>query len=279
MPELPEVETVRLGLLPALKGRKLVRVTLRRKDLRKPFPAGFAQKLTGAGVLGIARRAKYLLIRLDNDLTLLTHLGMSGRMRFLEAKETPGPHDHVLLETDKGLRIVFCDPRRFGLMTLLATKKEADHPLLRDIGPEPLDAAFTGKALANILAGRKTAIKTALMDQRLIAGIGNIYASEALFRAKISPLRPAHRLTGPETSRLASAIRLVLKAAIKAGGSSLKDHARPDGKMGYFQHSFAVYDRSGQACPGCSCDLSRTGGIQRIVQGGRATFYCPHAQR
>ncbi len=282
MPELPEVETVRRGLAPVLEGRRLARVVVRRPDLRIAFPEGFARRLEGRRVARLARRAKYLLAHFDDaGEVLLVHLGMSGRMVVegpgrANAPRDPSPHDHVTFETDAGARVVFNDPRRFGLMTLVAPDALDRHPLLAGLGPEPLDPAFTAEALAGRLAGRATTIKAALLDQRNVAGLGNIYVCEALFRAGLSPRRRAGSIRGARAERLVTAIRAVLGEAIAAGGSSLRDHRRPDGELGYFQHSFAVYDRAGDRCPGCVC---AAGAIRRIVQGQRSTFYCPARQR
>jgi formamidopyrimidine-DNA glycosylase len=279
MPELPEVETVRRAIARALSGRKLSHVRVRRHDLRVPLPRDFARRLEGRRVQKVARRAKFLQIHLDGGEVLVAHLGMSGRMRLFKK---PAPkaerHDHV--EIAAGARVLrFNDPRRFGLMTLVAKSKLAEHKWFRSLGPEPLGADFTGRRLAERLKGRKTSLKAALMDQRIVAGLGNIYVSEAMFRAGLSPRRRAGSVQGARAGRLARAIKSVLRAAIAAGGSSLRDHRRPSGEFGYFQHHFAVYGRAGARCPGCTCDVATTGGIKRLVQGGRATFYCPRKQR
>ncbi|MBI4967089.1 MAG: bifunctional DNA-formamidopyrimidine glycosylase/DNA-(apurinic or apyrimidinic site) lyase [Rhodospirillales bacterium] len=273
MPELPEVETVRRGLEPALKGRRLAAVQVRRADLRQPFPPHLARDLEGRRVVRLARRAKYLLLHLDDGYVLLIHLGMSGRMRVEPAGQSLGRHDHLVLATDRGQAIVFTDPRRFGRIDRVKESALAGHPLLVGLGPEPLDPAFDAAALSQALAGSRAPLKTALMDQRRIAGIGNIYASEALFRARLAPDRPAGGLAKGECRRLAGAIKTVLTQAIAAGGSTLRDHVRPDGELGYFQHRFQVYDRAGQPCPRCK----RTR-ILRHVQAGRATYHCPHCQ-
>lgn len=276
MPELPEVETVCRGLAAALEGRRLAAVSVRRADLRRPFPPDFAARLTGRRVERVARRAKYFLLHLDDGQVLLGHLGMSGRMTVGPADDRPpGRHDHVILDTDDGQRAVFCDPRRFGLMDLVPDHQLARHPLLAGLGPEPLPDTFTWPVLAAAMAGRRGAIKVVLLDQTVVAGIGNIYASEALFRAGIRPTREAGALTAAQGRKLVAAIKAVLGEAIAAGGSSLRDHRQTSGELGYFQHAFAVYDREGQACPGCSCAT----GIRRIVQGGRSTFYCAKRQR
>ncbi len=276
MPELPEVETVCRGLAARLEGRTLVRVEQRRPDLRLPFPPRFAARLTGRRIERIARRAKYILVFLDGGLVLIAHLGMSGRMTLGSAPApAPGRHDHVILECDDGTVVTFHDHRRFGLMTLCREAELERHPLLADLGPEPLGNDFNGPVLSQALAGRRTAIKAALLDQRVVAGIGNIYACEALYRAAISPRRLARSVPGARAERLVQALRAVLTEAIAAGGSSLSDYVQADGELGYFQHRFAVYGRAGQPCPGCDC----SGTIRRLVQGGRSTFYCPARQR
>lgn len=280
MPELPEVETVRRGLAAVWEGRRFLRVECRRPDLRIPFPPGFADRLTGRVVARVGRRAKYLVVEMEGGLVLLGHLGMSGRMVISRGRNTPpGPHDHVEFVTEDGTTVTYTDPRRFGLMTLCGAGELASHPLLAATGPEPLDDAFTAQVLADALSGRGAPIKAALLDQTLVAGLGNIYVCESLFRAGISPLRKAGSLKKAEVARLWHAIRAVLEDAIRAGGSSLKDHRQPSGELGYFQHSFAVYDREGEACPDCRCDRSKGGGIRRITQSGRSTFYCAERQR
>jgi formamidopyrimidine-DNA glycosylase len=280
MPELPEVETVRRGLEPHLVGRVLARVEQRRPDLRRPFPPGFAGRLQGRRVMALERRAKYLLIHCDDATVLIVHLGMSGRMVLGRAPAPPpGRHDHVVLETGDGTIVTFNDPRRFGLMDLTTAGALAAHPLLAGLGPEPLDDGFTGPVLAARMAGRSSPVKTVLLDQTVVAGLGNIYVCEALFHAGISPLRPAATLTGREAGRLVRAIRQVLAAAIAAGGSSLRDYVQATGELGYFQHSFAVYDREGRPCPGCTCEAATSGGVRRLTQSGRSTFYCPQRQR
>ncbi len=291
MPELPEVETVRLGLQPVLEGRRFTKVETRRGDLRVPFPPNFAKRLTGRKILRLERRAKYLLARLDGGETLVIHLGMSGRMSvYAEGRARKlgryvydpapacagqGKHDHVVLETDAPARIVFTDPRRFGLMTLVATDGIENDPLFKGLGIEPMSDAFNAPYLDRVLKGKKAPIKSALLDQRVIAGVGNIYACEALFRAGISPKRLAATIPGNRAKLLVAAVRAVLEEAIKAGGSSLRDYAGVDGGLGEFQHHFAVYDREGAPCPKSGCQ----GVIRRIVQSGRSTFYCSRCQR
>lgn len=280
MPELPEVETIVRGLRPHLEGRRLARVVQRRTDLRFPLPENFAARLEGRRVLGIDRRAKYILVRLEGEETLLCHLGMSGRMVLTGNNGAPfEPHDHVVFETETGLVIRFNDARRFGMMDLVASDKLAAHRLLCDLGPEPLGNQFDGKTLAAALRNRRTPIKAALLDQKVVAGLGNIYACEALFFAGLSPRRKAYTVQGARAERLAWAVRAVLRRAIEAGGSSLRDYVRADGELGYFQHHWAVYDREGEACPECVCDPGAGGGIRRCVQSARSTFFCPTRQR
>lgn len=275
MPELPEVETVRRGLEPRLVGRRITRLELRRADLRFPFPPDFAKRVNGRAILGIERRAKYLLISLEGGLVLLSHLGMSGRYGFDgEAIERhDGKHGHVVFLLDDGARLIYSDPRRFGFMDLIEAGGLAENRFLRDLGIEPLGNQLSGPWLAEALNGRRSPVKAALLDQRIVAGLGNIYVCEALFRSGISPLRPAHMVAGARAERLSGAIGAVLNAAIAAGGSSLRDFAAADGELGYFQHGFDVYDREGQPCKKCARKL------RRIVQSGRSTFYCAHCQR
>lgn len=276
MPELPEVETVCRGLAVALEGRRLVRVEVRRPNLRLPFPPDFAARLTGRSITRISRRAKYMCWHLDDGWVVICHLGMSGRMIIsTDDGAPPEKHDHVILITDAGAKVSFNDARRFGLMDMATEEGLAGHRLLASLGPEPLSDAFDGKRLKAGLAGRSSPIKPVLLDQTLVVGIGNIYASESLFRAGIAPTRPADGLTARECARLADAVKAVLTEAIAAGGSSLKDHRQPSGELGYFQHAFAVYDREDQPCPGCDCGQ----GIRRITQAGRSTYYCDKRQR
>lgn len=280
MPELPEVETVCRGLATVLEGRRLRRIIQRRPDLRFPLPAGFVGRLQGRRVDRVYRRAKYILMRLDDESVILGHLGMSGRMVVGAAPVTAFDlHDHVIFETDDGTAIRFNDARRFGFMHLVAAGELDRHPLLSGLGPEPLGNDFSGPVLAAALKGKKTSIKAALIDQRVVAGIGNIYASESLFHAGISPRRLARTVQGERAERLAAAIRHVLTDAIAAGGSSLRDFVQTNGELGYFQHRWAVYEREGRTCPGCDCGVYMVGGIRRIVQSGRSTFYCPRRQR
>lgn len=275
MPELPEVETVRRGLEPILLGATLTQVLVRRPNLRRPFPERLAERLTGRGVTALRRRAKYLLFDLTGGDGLLIHLGMSGRMVISPARPNDlDKHDHFVMETDRGPVVRFNDARRFGSVDWIAPGAEATHPLLRDIGPEPLSAGFAAETLAAALAGRAAPIKAVLLDQRQIAGIGNIYACEALHMAGIHPARPARDLTRAETSRLVDAVKAVLTAAIEAGGSTLRDHQQPNGELGYFQHRFQVYGRAGDACPRCGAGAT----IDRLVQSGRSSFFCATCQ-
>ncbi|WP_395540528.1 bifunctional DNA-formamidopyrimidine glycosylase/DNA-(apurinic or apyrimidinic site) lyase [Neotabrizicola sp. sgz301269] len=283
MPELPEVETVRRGLAPVLEGRVIAQARVNRPDLRFPLPDRMAERLTGARVLALRRRSKYILADLSTAETLLIHLGMSGRMLvsgtmlgdFHHDHPAPQKHDHVVLEIEGGARVTFNDARRFGAMDLMATDTAEAHPLLAKLGPEPLGNAFDGAFLAAALAGRRTPIKSALLDQHLVAGLGNIYVCEVLYRAGIAPQRLAGDLTAAQAAALAPVIRDVLDEAIAAGGSSLRDYRQADGELGYFQHVFRVYDREGQPCVTSGCG----GTVARIVQSGRSSFYCPTCQR
>lgn len=281
MPELPEVETVRRGLIPHLEGRIIARAEARRPDLRRPLPPDLVQVLTGARVIQLRRRSKYILADLDGRGSLLLHLGMSGRI-VLEG-ETMGDfhrdpailprHDHVVLTNDLGTTITYNDARRFGMVDLIPEGTEAE--LFADLGPEPLSDDFTAKGFAESLSGRATPIKSALLDQRIVAGLGNIYVSEALSRAGIDPRRAAGRIGRERVTALHSHIRDVLTEAIAAGGSSLRDHRQATGELGYFQHSFRVYGREGEPCPTPGCP----GHIHRITQAGRSSFFCPICQR
>ncbi len=283
MPELPEVETVRRGLEPVMTGQRIVRADIRRPDLRWPFPDRMSERLTGARVDALRRRSKYILADLDTGETLLIHLGMSGRMLiggtapgvFAHDRPAPEQHDHVVLDMGGGARITFNDARRFGAMDLAPTPTVADHPLLASLGPEPLGNAFDETYLVSRFRHRRTPVKAALLDQRIVAGLGNIYVCEALWRTGIHPARQAGRIAAHRVASLVPAIRDVLAEAIEAGGSSLRDYRQADGELGYFQHSFAAYGREGAACrkDGCS------GEIRRIVQSGRSSFYCGSCQR
>ena len=276
MPELPEVETVCRGLAPVLEGRVLTRVEQRISALRRPLPSGFAGRIEGRRVTRVARRAKYILLHLDGGDVVIIHLGMSGRMTIHAGEAPPRKrHDHIVFHTDGGHHIVFNDARRFGVMDLGRADDLDRHPLLARLGIEPLGNEFNGDSLAALFKGRRTPIKAALLDQRLIAGIGNIYACEILYAARLSPKRLAYTVAGRRAERVADATRRVLREAIAAGGSSLRDYVQASGELGYFQHRFAVYGRQGEACPDCDCDAA----IRRIVQAGRSTFYCPRRQR
>jgi formamidopyrimidine-DNA glycosylase len=293
MPELPEVETVRRGLEPAMVGAVVLRVEQRRPDLRFPFPRDFVQSLTGRRIEALGRRAKYLLADLSDGTVLVMHLGMTGRFLVEVAGDARRPgdfhhehggdaaHDHVVFHLSGGATITYSDPRRFGFMTLVPRTELDTHPLFAGIGLEPLGNALSGATLAGLFAGKATPLKAALLDQRLVAGLGNIYVCEALHRAGLSPRRLAGTIAGRggtttiRAERLATAIRDVLAEAIEAGGSTLRDYAHTDGSLGYFQHAFRVYDREGEPCPRPGCG----GTVQRIVQSGRSTFFCPRCQR
>lgn len=290
MPELPEVETVRQGLSPAMEGQVIERLEQRRPNLRFPFPKNFAGRLTGRRVMRLGRRAKYLLIHLDDETVLISHLGMSGRFTICMAdgpptsSETPdgsGAHDHIVFHMGSGTRIVYTDHRRFGYMDLVPEEDLATCKHLAGLGPEPNGNSFSSESLTQALRGKRSPIKSALLDQSVVAGLGNIYVCEALYRARISPRRLAYTIAGKgpqpsaRTERLVPAIRDVISEAIQAGGSSLRDYAQADGELGYFQHSFQVYGREGEACltPGCAASVTR------IVQSGRSSFYCSSCQR
>jgi formamidopyrimidine-DNA glycosylase len=275
MPELPEVDTVRRGLALKMSGRRIVSAQLRRADLRRPFPPELAERLGGAAIGSLGRRGKYILIELGEDGLLLLHLGMSGRITASDAATPPAPHDHVVLTLDDGTVVTFNDPRRFGLVDYLRRSEVLRHPLLSGLGPEPLGPDFTAVYLAKKLAGRTMAVKSALLDQRIVAGLGNIYVCEALYRARLSPRRLAGTINRGRAERLVAAIRTVLEEAIAAGGSSLRDYVQTNGELGYFQHRWAVYGREGEPCPGCTCRE----GVRRIVQAGRSTFFCARRQR
>jgi len=270
VPELPEVETTVRGLRPVLEGARIAAIETRRPDLRRPFPADLRQVMTGATITGLGRRAKYGLLHTDRDQTMIFHLGMSGRWRV-----DPGellPHDHLVIDTDAGRRVALNDPRRFGSVDLWPSANLEAFAGFAGLGPEPLGEALTADWLKQALAGRKASIKIMLLDQRIVAGLGNIYVCEALYMARISPKRAAGRISLMRLERLVEAIRAVLLSAIEAGGSSLRDYARPDGELGYFSKQFAVYGREGQPC-GCG------GMVQRYAEGGRSTFWCPTCQR
>ena len=283
MPELPEVETVKAGIAPVMDGHVIAQADINRPDLRWPFPDRMSERLTGKRVLGLRRRSKYILVDLDSAETLLIHLGMSGRMlisghtvgEFHHPHPAPAKHDHVVFHMDDGARITFNDARRFGAMDLMETATQDDHWLIRDLGPEPLGNAFNESYLIDSLKGRNTPIKSALLDQRIVSGLGNIYVCEVLFRAGVHPARKAGRISAARVATLVPLIRDVLSEAIAAGGSSLRDYRQSDGELGYFQHVFQVYDREGKPCVTLGCDRK----IARIVQSGRSSFFCPQCQR
>jgi formamidopyrimidine-DNA glycosylase len=298
MPELPEVETVMRGLAAVLEGHRITEVEQRRPDLRFPFPDNLVRRMEGQRVLSFRRRAKYMLMRLEGGESLLIHLGMSGRMVARQAGAAPVPrtgpqgaasdarghnappeaHEHLVIATDHGWRVGFVDPRRFGSVDLVASAAEDAHRFLAGLGPEPLEDGFTAQVLSAALAGKHTPIKAALLDQTVVAGLGNIYVCEALFRAGISPRRLAHSVAGARAARLVPAIKAVLAESIGAGGSSLRDYVRADGELGRFQDSFSVYGRQDEPCPTCP-GVPPCQGIIRIVQSGRSTFFCAKRQR
>ena len=283
MPELPEVETVLRGLAPVLEGRTIVKAKVNRPDLRWPFPENMAGRISGQKISKLWRRSKYILADLSSGESLLVHLGMSGRIlisgdplgTFVHDHPAAQKHDHVVFDIDNGARVTFNDPRRFGAMDLLSTDGADHHPLLRDIGPEPLSNAFNETYLIERLKGKKSAIKSVLLDQKIVAGLGNIYVCEALYRAGISPKRLAGKTAETRLAALVPIIRQVLDEAINAGGSSLRDFRQADGELGYFQHSFNVYGREGLPCVTEGCDHV----VQRIVQSGRSSFYCKNCQK
>jgi formamidopyrimidine-DNA glycosylase len=293
MPELPEVETVRRGLQPVMEGSKIVKAEVRRKDLRFAFQKDFVARLEGQTVTGLGRRAKYLMADLGSGDVLLMHLGMSGSFRVIEDEDQQVPgkfhhpraedraHDHVVFHMSSGASVIFNDPRRFGYMKIIARNALEDEPLLKGLGPEPLGNEFDAAMLARSCANKKTSLKAALLDQRVVAGLGNIYVCEALFRSQLSPRRLAATLATKKAEptdhakRLVTSIHAVLNQAIKAGGSSLRDHRQTSGELGYFQHSFQVYDREGEKCQTKGC----SGIVKRFTQNGRSTFWCPKCQK
>jgi formamidopyrimidine-DNA glycosylase len=292
MPELPEVETVRRGLQPAMEGGRITRAELRRPDLRFPFPKGFAKGIEGQAIVSVSRRAKYLLIHLENGLTLLSHLGMSGSFRIEDRRggEVPGlfhhersklhAHDHVILNMasvdGQNCRVIYNDPRRFGFMDLIELGGLDTNRFLQGLGVEPVGNELSGALISDLFAGKAAPLKSALLDQRLIAGLGNIYVCEALWRSGLSPERASHTICGTKLADgLASDIREVIANAIEAGGSSLRDYVQTDGSLGYFQHSFSVYGREGEKCRKAKCK----GTVSRIVQSGRSSFFCPKCQK
>ncbi|MTI08931.1 bifunctional DNA-formamidopyrimidine glycosylase/DNA-(apurinic or apyrimidinic site) lyase [Curvivirga aplysinae] len=289
MPELPEVETVMRGLEPHMVGRKINHVEQRRANLRFPFPDNFPTRLMGAEILSLSRRAKYILIQLDSGESWMIHLGMTGRFTINAADDVKAssgqaghnswplaePHDHVIITLDDGGRIVYNDVRRFGYMDLLNTIDESSHPSLKNIGPEPLSDDFNTAQLANAIRNKKSAIKSVMLDQAVVAGLGNIYICEALWRAAINPKKAAHKISKQKLAVLVDVVKNVLSDAIAAGGSSLKDYRKADGELGYFQHQWDAYGKEGEKCGRENCD----GIIQRVTQSGRSTFYCPKHQK
>jgi formamidopyrimidine-DNA glycosylase len=281
MPELPEVETVMRGLTPVLKGGMIAAVQVRRKDLRVPFPKDLQTKLEGQKILNLTRRAKYILIHLNDGNTLVIHLGMSGRMTIIPTgeKHTLQKHDHFVMCTQEGVQIIYNDARRFGMIFLVGQDELQSHKAFHHLGPEPLGNEFSGPVLAARLKNKKVSVKQALLDQRIVVGVGNIYASEALYMAGIKPTIPAEHIKGDKAERLVQCIRDVLTRAIKAGGSTLKDYRHADGELGYFQHSFKVYDRAGEICSICEGNGVTKACIKKIVQSGRSTYFCANTQK
>ncbi len=276
MPELPEVETVRRGLEDHIVGKRIIEAKAHRQNLRIPIPENFAARLTGCRFERLERRGKYILAYLDDSAVLIIHLGMSGRITLEGANQQPNRrHDHVVFRMEDGTVVTYNDPRRFGLMTLCRDVEVNKHRLLASMGPDPLGNEFNGPYLATRLKGKRTPIKAALLNQQIVAGLGNIYVCEALFDAGLSPKRSSHTVQGERAERLAATIRQVLDRALQAGGSSLRDYVQASGELGYFQHQFSVYGREGEPCPNCDCEFT----VKRIVQSGRSTFYCAKRQR
>lgn len=279
MPELPEVETIKSAIQKGIGDSNITRVSVNNNRFREIIPEDFAAKITGARITGYRRIAKYIVISLDNGLSIVWHLGMSGRVKISDSlPDKLDKHDHVVIETSGGV-LIYNDARRFGMMTYCISDKLAEFPAFKHTGIDPFDQRLTAEYLHEKLKNKKTAIKIALLDQEIICGIGNIYASEALFGASILPTRESGSLSRTECDKLLKAVREVLEKAIKAGGSTLRDYRKPDGSLGYFQNQHCVYNKTGQPCPGCTCSPARTGGIRKIVQGGRSTFYCPTKQK
>lgn len=281
MPELPEVETVKRGLAPYMEGEVIREVQQNRPDLRIPFPPNLKSRLEGQKILSLDRRAKYLLVHLRDQHTLIVHLGMSGSFRIVthNMADTPSKHDHLILILNSGTKIIFNDPRRFGMVMYHPTHDLENHRTFSKMGIEPLGGVFDAGHLHEKLKTKSGPIKTTLLDQHVVAGLGNIYVCEALYRAGISPITKSSSLSKKRCAALVEEIKTVLQKAIEAGGSSLRDHKQADGTLGYFQHHFSVYGKEGEACPDCHCEISKTHGIKRIVQSGRSTFYCAQKQR
>ena len=278
MPELPEVETIKTAIEKSIGKTNIIKVSINNKNLREKIPDDLPNLVKNTKIEGYERRGKYILIHLDNGITLIWHLGMSGKVKISKEKPEIIKHDHIIIETDSGF-LVYNDARRFGLFTYCETKEVNNHRLFCKIGLEPFDIKMDGSYLHNRFKNKKVPIKTAMLDQTIVTGIGNIYASEALYLAKILPTREASSLTLEECCVLKEKINIVLKKAIKAGGSTLRDYQKPDGSLGYFQNMHCVYNKTGQKCPDCQCDTDKTGGIQKIVQAGRSTFFCPVKQK
>lgn len=278
MPELPEVETIKTAVEKSIGITNIIKVSINNKNLREKIPDDFAAKVEGTEIISYQRRAKYILIGLNNGLTIIWHLGMSGKVKISDQTPEPVKHDHVIIETENGT-IVYNDARRFGLLTYCPTAELHEHHLMNRIGPEPFDKIFNAAYLTGKFKNKKIPVKVALLDQSIVTGIGNIYASEALFAAGISPLREASSLTEKECGILIEKVIETLNKAIAAGGSTLKDYQKPDGSLGYFQNQHCVYNKTGQKCPGCICDIDKSGGIRKIIQAGRSSFYCPTKQK
>lgn len=281
MPELPEVETVMRGLSPYMQGEVIERVILKRKDLRIPFPKNLSQQLQGRRVLNLSRRAKYILITLDNNVVLVVHLGMSGRVDVVEAEQDfqIRKHDHFILGLHSGVRIIYNDPRRFGMIFTVDQKAIENHKSFAMLGPEPLGNGFSATYLKEKLKGKKQSIKQAIMDQRVVVGVGNIYVCEALYESGIDPTKKAHEVSLKKLENLTRSIRHVLRKAINAGGSTLNDYRQADGSLGYFQHHFKVYDQEGTLCPKCKKAEYKKPCIRRLAQSGRSTYYCARTQK
>lgn len=279
MPELPEVETIKNAVQKVIEGAVIKKVDVRNNNLRELIPSDFAQRIKGKRIVTLKRIAKYMLMELDNRLTVIWHFGMSGKVRIENRwPQQPQKHDHLIIETSKGV-LIYNDPRRFGLVTLAASDGLKQHHLFKNLGLEPWDKQFTGDYLLQKFAAKKCAVKIALLDQTIVCGIGNIYASEILYLARIRPDRTSESINKDETNRLVKFTRQVLEAAIAAGGSSIHDYKRPDGDIGYFQESHCVYNKTGLRCPQCRCNLAKTGGIKKTIIGGRSTFYCATLQK
>ena len=278
MPELPEVETIKTALEKSIGKATITNVLIYNNSLRIKIPDDFARRIVGAKICSYQRRAKYILIHLDNGVCIIWHLGMSGRVKICDLMPEKEKHDHVIIETSAGI-LVYHDARRFGLLTYEREKNLLQSPFFARLGPEPFDEKLDEKYLLQKFKRKKTPIKVALLDQSVMVGVGNIYASEALFLARILPQRTADSLSKKECATLLEAVRIVLKKAIAAGGSTLKDYQKPDGSLGYFQNMHCVYNKTGQPCPDCICNIKKTGGIQKIVLGGRSTFFCPSLQK